>query len=526
MSRRTQERERVARRTLSLATRVTPGDRAPRPAEEEFGVLTSPSATTAERPEEAPTNPGEVSDGARSAELMGGESPFGQGRIQLTIGLMLTIVAVGFQALAVATILPAVVDDLGGLSLYGWAFSAFLLTQLVGIVVSGLLADQRGPALRFALGVLFFTVGLIIGGLAPSMPVLIAARALQGFGGGAIFSTAYVAIGRGYPSSAKPRMLALLSTGWVVPGLIGPAIAGLMAEALGWRSGFLVLAPLLVLAGLLAYPSMRPIPAGSPSPNAKSRLLSAITLSVGAGLILATIGIGNLLVAVLLLVAGLALAIPSMGKLLPAGTLRAAPGMPAAVATMGLLNLAFFGVDAFVPLAFVDVRGASVAFAGLALTAGTIAWSSGSWIQARTSARVSRRTMERIGLSFLALGVVLTAAVLSPQAPLALGPIAWGSAGLGMGLSYITLNLTMLELAPPGQEGNASSSMQLTSVLGSALGAGIGGALIALTQSRGESISRGLLLHDGLMFAAIVLAFVAARGLPGKPGPSSVAAGS
>jgi MFS family permease len=444
------------------------------------------------------------------------DNPFARGRAGLTFGLILTIVAVAFQALAIATVLPAVVADLGGLNLYGWAFSAFLLTQLVGIVAAGLLADERGPVLPFALGVLFFAGGLLIGGIAPSMPVLIAARALQGFGGGAIYSAAYVAIGRGFPAAAKPRMLALMSTGWVVPGLIGPAIAGLMAEAIGWRAVFIVLAPLPILAALLAIPTLRQIPIGAPHPQARARLIGAVALAAGTGLVLAAAGLGSPAVAIPLLLVGGSLAISAMRRLLPAGTLRAAPGMPAAVATMALLNLAFFGVDAFVPLALVDVRGTSLAFASLALTAGTIAWSSGSWVQARTASRVSRRTMERIGLSFLVAGVIVTAAVLLPQAPLALGPIGWGVAGLGMGLSYITLNLTMLELAPAGQEGIASSSMQLATVLGSGLGTGIGGTLIALLQARGGTVQQALQLHFALMLAVVLLALVTARGLPAR----------
>ena len=212
----------------------------------------------------------------------------------------------------------------------------------------------------------------------------------------------------------------------------------------------------------------------------------------------------------------MALATPAVRHLLPAGTLRAAPGMPAAVATMALINLAFFGIDAFVPLALVEVRGTSIAFAGLALTAGTISWTSGSWLQARTAARVSRRTMERIGLGFLAVAFVVTAAVLFPLAPIVLGPIGWGISGLGMGLSYITLNLTMLELAPAGQEGNASSSMQLASVLGSGLGTGLGGAIIALVHEQGGPLAGALLLHFALMLGVILLAFAAARGLPAR----------
>ena len=443
------------------------------------------------------------------------ENPFGPSRVGLTIGLLLTVSFVAFETLAVATVLPAVVADLGGIDLYGWTFSAFLLTQLVGIVISGLLADERGPIWPFALGIVLFSIGLLVGGLASSMPALIAGRALQGLGGGAISSIAYVAIGRGYPEGAKPRMLALTSTAWVVPGLIGPGIAGVMAEGFGWRSVFLVLAPLPGLAALLAFPSLRRMPAGIPSPRARARVLYAVVLAAGAGLVLAGIGIPAPAIALALSAVGLALAIPAMRRLLPAGTLRAAPGMPATIATMGLLNLAFFGVDAFVPLALVDVRGTSVAFAGLALTAATVTWTAGAWVQARTAARISRRLMVRFGLAFLAASFVITAAVLFPSTPLPVALVGWGVAGLGMGLAYTTLGLSMLELAEPGQEGDASASLQLASVLGSGLGAGVGGALIALIHNQGETLTRALLLQDGLMLLVIALGLAAASGLPG-----------
>jgi MFS family permease len=442
------------------------------------------------------------------------QSPFGPSRIGLTIGLLLTVSFVAFETLAVATVLPAVVADLGGLALYGWAFSSFFLTQLVGIVISGLLADERGPALPFALGIVLFSLGLLVGGLAPSMPVLIAGRALQGLGGGALGSIAYVAIGRGYPEAVKPRMLALTSTAWVVPGLVGPGIAGLMAEGLGWRSVFLVLAPLTGLAALLAFPALRRMPAGIPSPETRDRLIFAVMLAIGSGLVLTGIGLLDPKVALPLIAAGLALAIPAMRRLLPPGTLSAAPGLPATIATMGLLNLAFFGVDAFVPLALVDVRGASVAFAGLSLTAATVTWTAGAWIQARTAARVSRRATVWFGLAVLAAAFVVTAAVLSPRVPLPVSLAGWGLAGMGMGLAYTTLGLAMLEQAEPGQEGDASASLQLATVLGSGLGAGIGGALIALMSAQGETLTRALLLQDGLMLLVVAVAFVAARGLP------------
>jgi MFS family permease len=451
------------------------------------------------------------------------DGPFSPSRITLTLGLVLTIAGVAFETLAVATVLPAVVADLGGLHLYGWAFSAFLLTQLVGIVIAGLLADERGPVLPFVLGVVLFAAGLLVGGLAPTMLVLIAGRALQGLGGGAIGSIAYVAVGRGYPEGVKPRMLALLSTAWVVPGLVGPGLSGIMAEGLGWRSIFLLLAPLPVVTGLLALPSLRRMGGGTPSPDARARTVSALVLAAGAGVLLTGIAQPNPALALPLTGVGLVVAVPALRRLLPEGTLRAWPGMPAAVATMGLLNLAFFGVDAFVPLALVDVRGTSIAFAGLALTATTIAWTTGSWVQARTAARISRRAMTWFGLAVLAASFAATAAILFPWSPVIVAPVVWGAAGLGMGLAYTTLSLTMLELAAPGQEGDASASIQLASVLGSGLGAGVGGALIALLNARGEPVGKALLIQVGLMIAVLVLALAAARGLPARARPAQPA---
>lgn len=441
-------------------------------------------------------------------------SPFDQQHLLLTLGLVLTVAAVAFETLAIATVLPAVVEELGGLHLYGWAFSAFLLTQLVAIVVSGLVADQRGPGLPFAIGVVLFAAGLLVGGLASSMTMLIAGRALQGLGGGAISAIAYVGIGRGYPEAARPRMLALLSTAWVVPGLVGPALSGVIAEGFGWRAVFLALAPLPILTGLLAFPQLRLMPAGTPAPDARARTMSALVLAGGAGLFLAGLGNGQLLPALAMVAIGLGLLVPAMRRLLPPGTLRAAPGLPATIASMGMLNLAFFGVDVFVPLMLVEVRGATVAVAGVALTAATMAWSIGSWVQARTAEQVSRRAMTRAGMVLLAISFLLMIAILFPTVPLPVGIVGWGIAGLGMGLAYTTLSLAMLELAEPGQEGEGSASLNLAAVLGSGFGAGIGGAFVALLSKEGESLTRALLVQDLVMLGVVALAFVAARGLP------------
>ena len=122
----------------------------------------SPGSTNLSHDEQ----PGASESGVTDSRIA---SPFDQQHVLLTLGLVLTVAAVAFETLAIATVLPAVVEELGGLHLYGWAFSAFLLTQLVAIVVAGLVADQRGPGLPFAIGVVLFAAGLLVGGLASSM---------------------------------------------------------------------------------------------------------------------------------------------------------------------------------------------------------------------------------------------------------------------------------------------------------------------------------------------------------------------
>ena len=142
------------------------------------------------------------------------------------VGLVLVITLIGFEAMAIATVMPRVSRELHGIRLYGWVFSAFLLASLLGIVLGGRLADRHGPARPFVLGLVLFSAGLVLGGLAPSMPVLVFARAVQGLGAGAIPTVIYVVIGRAYPPVLQPRMFAVLSSAWVLPALIGPMDSG------------------------------------------------------------------------------------------------------------------------------------------------------------------------------------------------------------------------------------------------------------------------------------------------------------
>src|SRR6202021_2405785 len=153
-------------------------------------------------------------------------------------------------------VMPVVARDLGGLRLYGWVFSAFMLGSVVGIVAAGRQADRRGPAIPFVAGLVLFGSGLAVAGLAPPMGVLVAGRTLQGLGAGAVPAVAYATIGRSLTGALRARMMAVLSTAWVAPGLVGPAVSAEVARLFGWRWVFLGLLPLVAVVVGVAGPAM------------------------------------------------------------------------------------------------------------------------------------------------------------------------------------------------------------------------------------------------------------------------------
>jgi MFS family permease len=441
----------------------------------------------------------------------------------LTIGLVLTITLVAFEALAVITILPAIKDDLQGIGLYGWATSAFQLGLLIGIVVAGGAADRRGPAVPFVGGVLVFCAGLMLAGLAPSMLVLVLARGLQGLGAGAGPAVAYASVGRGYPEALRPRVFAVLSTAWVVPGLVGPALSALVAERFGWRLVFLGLLPLVLVSASLALPALRRLGPPEEPLVQRGRLGRAIGVAAGAGLVLAGLSSRSPLAGVALVAAGLLAGVRPLRGLLPPGTLRARPGMPVAVLSRGLLTFAFFGADTYVPLAITSVRGQSTAVASIAVTAATLAWTAGAWVQERKAADWPGRRLVQVGFVILAAGIALEAAALLPAVPVAFGAAGWAVGGFGIGLAYSPLSLIVLAEAPTGQEGAASSSLTLAETLGVALGAGLGGVLVATGAATGWPPGAGIAGAFALTAAVALLAAVLARRVPSRtiPAPSA-----
>jgi len=448
------------------------------------------------------------------------EGIFDREHRSLTIGSILAMSTVAFEGLALVTVAPLVAGDLGGEALYGWIFSAFLLTQIVSTVLAGQQIDRHGPATPFAVSLVLFGAGLVAGSLAESMPVLIAGRALQGLGAGAVATCVYAVVNRNYVDALRPRMMATISTAWIVPSLVGPAIAGFVAETFTWRIVFAAIVPLLVVSGVLATPAFRADP-GTPAPARAGdrRLGQAIALAIGAGAFLAGLATTPVIVGVALAVAGLAIAVPAMRALLPPGTLTARPGLPAVIATRAMFVSAFFTGDAYLILALTDLGGYRASVAGLVISAASIAWTSGSWLQVRIDRRsgaTSRRFRARCGVALVASGVVsltvITAIAGSP--PIALAVAAWVVAGLGMGLAHSTISTMAFAHATGGEEGTISASLLLADLGTPALTIGIGGSLVALASARGWESETGILLAFFVSVTAVALAGFAASRMP------------
>jgi MFS family permease len=441
------------------------------------------------------------------------DSLWSPGRRALTIGLILNVTIVASEALAVGTILPIVAGDLGGIDLYGWVFSGFFLGNLLGIVVAGMLIDRGGLVPPFIAGIGLFSIGLLIGGLAPSMEVLVAGRVIQGFGAGAIPAVAYVSIGRAMPEHLRPRMFATLSTAWILPGVIGPVAASAIAGLFHWRLVFLGLLPLIAIAAWLTLPAIRAVAPAPETPEGvttaarhRARLPLAIVLVSGAGLIVA--GLSRLGPAPIVeIVVGLVLGIPAFARLTPRGTIRAATGLPTAILLRGFLTFAFFSADAYVPLAIQDWRGDAALLSGLAYMAATLTWTGGSWVNAHRIQRLGPGRFLRVGFVVLFVGVLAFMAIFVRGVPTWLAIPLWGLAGFGMGLAYSTPSLIVLREAPLADQGGATAALQLSDVLGSSLGTGIGGALIALGSPAGRT---GV---EGLVATFVLAALVAVGGL-------------
>ncbi len=428
-----------------------------------------------------------------------------------TTGLLTLVTLVAFEAMAVGTAMPRAVAELDGVAWYAWTFSAFLVTSVVGMVVGGEVGDRRPPGPGVLAGVLVFAAGLVVAGVAQHMAVLVLGRAVQGLGAGVVIVLLYVVAGRSYSSRLRPRLFGAFAAGWVLPALVGPLAAGLVTTHVGWRAVFLGLVP-LVAAGLALLLTAGPggAPGGEAAPRGRGRAAWAVL--AGTGIAALQYAAQRLdLAAVAIALAGAAGLAVALRRLLPSGTVRARAGIPAVVASRGLLAGAFFGMDALLPFVLTEQHGWSAATAGLPLTAGAVGWVVAAQLQGRRP-DVPRQRVLRLGCLVLAAGLAATAATAVP----ALGGwpayLSWAVAGVGMGLGMPSVGVLLLDQSPEAERGANSAALQISDVTASALCVGLAGVLVAGAAEGGGPLWPAVLAAvAGLTVPALLGARVAGR---------------
>lgn len=442
-----------------------------------------------------------------------------------SIGILIVITLVAFEAMAVNTAMPTAARELNGLGGYGWAFTGFLVANVVGMVASGQASDRHGAGRPLLGGLVSFTLGLLVGGTATTMTQLIAGRVVQGLGAGLVITAIYVIIGQAYRDDLRPKLFAGISSAWVVPGLIGPPLSGLVAEHVTWRLVFLGLAPLVLLGGVLLLPvaraAARPV---TPPPFDRTRLLRALAVAAGVAAI-ASAGQHpswpNLALALL----GAVAFVWGLRRLLPAGTVRVRPGVAAPVALRGLFAGAFFGMEAVVPLALSEQHGYGPFEAGLPLTVTGITWFLGSWWQGRTVA--DDGTSRRIRLMQFGFGLVVVSALGMAVAvlPGTVGWLAyplWGLGGFGAGLTMASIGVLLLRYTTDETRGNDSAALQLADGTSAAVTTAIGGMLVA-AAARGTIDDTSAFVTVFLAMGAVALAG-ALTAHRARPAPAPLAA--
>jgi EmrB/QacA subfamily drug resistance transporter len=406
---------------------------------------------------------------------------------------MLGIFLTAIEATVVSTAMPTVVSSLGGLHLYPWVFSSYLLSFTVSLPLWGKCSDLWGRKKVILGGIAGFLAASVLCGLAPSMPFLVVSRALQGIAGGAILPVGLAVVGEIYSLEMRAKMQGLFSAVWGIASVAGPLVGGTLTAHVSWRAIFFLMLPFGAIASLLLGLGLE-----EPARRTRHRLdvAGAVVLSAAMILLLLLLTMGGrtfpwispaaiALAAGSLLLLGLFLLVESRAAepVLELALFRS-PIFTAATLVGLFSGMCLYGAASFVPLFVQGVGGTGPVGAGGVLTPLSVAWvltaAGAGWIMLRTGVRVLTLT----GMVFLVGGFVWLVLVGSGTG---YGEIigAMALTGIGMGLSAAPLLIAVQGSVEPGKLGMATSANTFFRTLGGALGVGVmGGALNASLASR------------------------------------------
>lgn len=421
-------------------------------------------------------------DETRWSDLFSGKNA--ASAIALSLGVALHAVNI----LVATTILPSVVQDIGGLNLYAWNTTLFVVASILGSALSARLLSAYGARSAYLVASLFFIIGAALCALAPSMPVMLIGRTVQGFGGGLIFALSYAMINLVFHQSLWPRAMALVSAMWGIATLIGPAVGGIFAELHAWRWAFGILLPIMVLYAAFTFsilPKGKAQQAAAPLPLAQLTLLAASVLIVSAGSLASNlwVNVGGIALALLLMAWLLRREAHSRARLLPQGALRRGSTQAALYLTVSLLVVGMTS-EIFVPYFLQILHGQSPLIAGYIAATMAAGWTLAEILSSGWRGASIRRAIFSgpllVMAGLLALGLLMPIASGGHWTTLAPIVIALTLVGFGIGFGWPHLLTRILQTAPESDRDIAGASITTVQLFATAFGAALAGLIANL----------------------------------------------
>lgn len=430
-----------------------------------------------------------------------------RGPVLLSVMLSTGLVAIDATILAAAV--PAVVDDLGGLTQFPWLFSVYLLAQAVSVPLFGKVSDLVGRKPMMLVGVGLFVVGSLLCGLAWSMGSLIAFRAVQGLGAGAVQPVGMTIVGDIYSLAERATVQGYIASVWAASSLIGPTLGGVFADYLSWRWIFLVNLPLGAVAASMLWrrfdeqrPAREP-GAGRP----RIDVLGSVLLTLGTVALLVALleggvvwawssaaSVGLLVAAAVLLVAFVLVERRATEPVLPLWVFRHRVVGTAMAASL-VVGVLMLGLTSYVPLFAQGVLGTGAIVAGFALAAMTIGWPIAATTAGRLYLRFGFRSTMALGAVVSLLGAALLLTVDGSSSVLYL---ALPNFVMGLGFGWVASPAIVAAQSAVGwdRRGVATGATLFARSIGSAVGVAVFGAVA-------NAVVRGRLGHDPTSLDAV-----------------------
>jgi EmrB/QacA subfamily drug resistance transporter len=399
----------------------------------------------------------------------------------VTAGIMLSLFLASMESTVVATAMPTIVGQLGGLEHYSWVFSAYMLASTTVVPLYGKLSDLYGRRKLYVFAMALFLIGSILCGRSTSMTQLIFARALQGLGAGGVMPLAFILIGEMFTLEQRAKMQGFFSGVWGVSSIIGPLLGGFLVDQFSWRWIFYVnIVPGLVAAALVAF-GWRDQPRSHARPAIDYAGAALLTVSV----VMLLLGLMSGSPSNWILISG---AILLFSVLLWVERRAADPILPIRLFRDRLFSTAtlhgvlsgwtVFGSVSFIPLFVQSVMGTSATQAGITITPMLLGWVSASIIGTRLLLKVGYRKLALIGTATFTIGTFLMTRAGMNSSQLSL-MVFVALMGVGMGLSIPAYLIAVQTSVARRQLGTATSTLQFSRSMGGTLGVSVMGAALS-----------------------------------------------